>query len=232
MISLIISSFNQVNTLYYSLQSAINQKINEGDEFEIILADNNSTDGTHDMVSKYFPNVIISINEKNTLISNWASAVTKSKGERLIFTNSNVLFSSGFVNEHNKSEFGDNMIFGEYEYVNPTAAKYFDPLLIKIKDNIISQRYFHTYKEVVKMLAESNRINKELPVNNNNTVQKNVPPILNNYNFSVIRNHFDTIINHQNKHLQEIEAEILFVKIINRFNINIIINKKAYSIYL
>ena len=64
-ISFIITSFNQKKRLFYSLQSATFQKLSDGNDYEIILADDNSTDGTIEMVKKYFPSVRISLNEKS-----------------------------------------------------------------------------------------------------------------------------------------------------------------------
>ena len=64
-ISFIITSFNQKNRLFYSLQSAVSQKLSEGNDYEIILADDNSTDGTIEMVKQNFPSVRISLNKKS-----------------------------------------------------------------------------------------------------------------------------------------------------------------------
>jgi len=115
--SLIISSFNQAKRLKFCLQSAIVQTY---ETYEVILADDNSTDNTIEMVRSLFPGVKISLNKKSlankyTLADNWNTAASLATGERLIFTNGDNLFASGFVAAHMDPKMANDIIFGPNE---------------------------------------------------------------------------------------------------------------------
>jgi GR25 family glycosyltransferase involved in LPS biosynthesis len=125
--SLIISSFNQAKRLKFSLQSAILQAY---ENYEVILADDNSTDNTINMVKNLFPGVKISLNKKSqsnkyTLADNWNTAAQLASGERLIFTNGDNLFSSGFVAAHMDVQMKNDIIFGP----NERSTDEIEPLL-------------------------------------------------------------------------------------------------------
>lgn len=115
--SLIISSFNQAKRLKFCLQSAINQHY---ENYEVILADDNSTDNTVRMAEEMFPGVQISSNKKSqknkyTLADNWNTAAKLASGERLIFTNGDNLLSPRFVAAHMDAAMQSDIIFGPNE---------------------------------------------------------------------------------------------------------------------
>jgi GR25 family glycosyltransferase involved in LPS biosynthesis len=115
--SVIISSFNQCKRLKFALSSIIKQ---DYDNYEVIVADDNSTDGTVEMISENFKGVKISLNKKSkskkyTLADNWNTAAILATGKRLIFTNGDNLFSSSFVSAHMDTNMKSDIIFGPNE---------------------------------------------------------------------------------------------------------------------
>jgi GR25 family glycosyltransferase involved in LPS biosynthesis len=126
-VSLIISSCNQRDRLRFSLKSAILQNYYN---YEVIVADDNSTDGSQEMVLKEFPSVILSVNPHSqqgtyTLAENWNTAASKSTGDRLIFTNADCIFPRGFVAAHADPVMKSDIIFGP----NERTDKNIQPLL-------------------------------------------------------------------------------------------------------
>jgi GR25 family glycosyltransferase involved in LPS biosynthesis len=115
--SLIISSCNQKSRLRYALKSALLQRYYN---YEVIVADDNSTDGTIEMVEREFPGVTLSLNKHSekdtyTLAQNWNTAASLATGSRLIFTNADCILPSIFVSAHADSNMLNNIIFGPNE---------------------------------------------------------------------------------------------------------------------
>ena len=115
--SLIISSCNQRDRLRFSLKSAVLQDYYN---YEVIVADDGSTDGTQEMIRKEFPGVQLSINPHHqqgvyTLAENWNTAAGLAVGERLIFTNADCIFPRGFVSAHADQLIKSDIIFGPNE---------------------------------------------------------------------------------------------------------------------
>jgi GR25 family glycosyltransferase involved in LPS biosynthesis len=127
-ISLIISSYNQKKRLKFSLQSAIKQSYYN---YEVIVADDNSDDGTLEMIKDDFPGVKVSLNpysEKNTytLAQNWNAAAKMATGERLIFTNADCIFPIHYVKSHADKEMINDIIFGPNERTNEEIDQLLD----------------------------------------------------------------------------------------------------------
>jgi len=115
--SLIISSFNQCKRLKFCILSALKQSY---DNYEIIIADDNSTDNTLKMLRDSFPFITVSLNKKSklkkyTLADNWNTAANLATGERFIFTNGDNLFSSNFISAHMDPLMEQDIIFGPNE---------------------------------------------------------------------------------------------------------------------
>lgn len=124
-ISLIISSYNQKERLKYSLKSAILQNYQN---YEVIVADDGSDDGTVEMIKREFPGVILSSNPdrekgKYTLALNWNAAAEIVTGERLIFTNADCVFPKGYVAAHADAAMFDDIIFGPNERTDESITK-------------------------------------------------------------------------------------------------------------
>lgn len=238
-ISVLLSSYNQKKRLFYSLQSLMRQKLNNNDEFEIILADDNSTDGTIEMVKKEFPSVIISTNvdsklNKYTLASNLNSAAKIATGDRLVFSNGDVVFSSGFVNAHSDRLLQGNVIFGPCERSSEEINKYMEFLSIKIKNEIIEDRYFNGVKEIVSFLSQKKLISPD-PHHDGSVYTYNekfstIHPWGGNY--SVEKKHFDAVNGFDNREYYGGEERVLVGKIVDKFGCDVLSNVNAYAIHL
>lgn len=123
-ISLIISSYNQKERLRFCLKSAIIQRYYN---YEVIVADDNSNDGTQEMILNEFPGVIVSKNKFSesgiyTLAQNWNTAASLATGQRLIFTNADCLLPSNFVSAHADLNMFEDIIFGPNERTDETIS--------------------------------------------------------------------------------------------------------------
>lgn len=94
-LSVIILNFNTQEYLNRCLQSIKEQTVNtQGNELEVIVVDNGSTDDSFDMVSKKFPKVKIIKNKENLGFSKANNkAIKQSKGEIVLLLNSDTLVS-------------------------------------------------------------------------------------------------------------------------------------------
>lgn len=238
-ISFIITSFNQKNRLFYSLQSAIAQKLSEGNDYEIILADDNSTDGTIEMVKKYFPSVIISLNEKSipgkfTTCSNKNTAVKLAQGDRLVFSNGDVIFASTFIESYCDPIWADKIVFGPCERSDEKINTYFEPLSIKIKDKIVETRLLESHKDLVRLLSEKEWLHPD-PHHDGSvyTYNKEYSPIHPwGGNMSVMKNQFNTVNGFPEYDYYGGEEGALCKSIVDAFNIPVVSNGKSYSIHL
>ena len=123
--SLIISSCNQKDRLRYSLKSAILQNYYN---YEVIVADEGSDDGTIEMITKEFPGVRVSINPYHkkgvyTLALNWNEAAKIATGERLIFTNADCVFPRNYVSAHADNSMQQDIIFGPNERTDESISE-------------------------------------------------------------------------------------------------------------
>ena len=141
--SLIISSCNQIDRLRYCLKSAITQKYYN---YEVIVADDNSVDGSVEMVLKDFPSVKLSNNPHSikgvyTLAQNWNAAANMATGNRLIFTNADCLLPSNYVNAHADGVMEDDIVFGPNERTDHEI----DPLL---KEEMTPMKLIEKYMKI------------------------------------------------------------------------------------
>lgn len=123
-ISLIISSYNQKERLRFCLKSAITQSYYN---YEVIVADDSSTDGTIEMIRNEFSGVKVFINENKQkdiycLAENWNFAAKHATGERLIFTNADCMLPTSYVQEHAEPKFFNSIIFGPNERLDENVA--------------------------------------------------------------------------------------------------------------
>lgn len=90
-LSVIIVSYNTKDFLKNCLLSII-QNAPKKIDFEIIVIDNHSTDGSLDLIEKEFPNVILIRNEENLGFSKANNiGVRNSKGKYVLFLNSDTI---------------------------------------------------------------------------------------------------------------------------------------------
>jgi len=105
-ISVIIPTYNRIETLTYTIDSFLNQSYSK-DNYEIIISDNNSTDSTKDVVSEYVtrnPNRIRYLYEKRQGV-HWArnSAAKIAHGDILYFTDDDMIADRLLLREILKS---------------------------------------------------------------------------------------------------------------------------------
>ncbi len=97
-ISIIIVSYNTKELLHNCIKSIIDQT--HGVKFEIIVVDNNSTDGSIDMVRYVFPNVRLIANEQNYGFGRANNIGSKlSIGKYLLFLNSDTILVNNALME-------------------------------------------------------------------------------------------------------------------------------------
>ena len=96
-VSVIITSYNGLTVLEKCLQSL--SKV-EYDNFEIILVDNNSTDGTIEFISKNYPSITIIKLESNKGFAEPNNIGAKiAKGKYLLFLNNDTVVTPNFISE-------------------------------------------------------------------------------------------------------------------------------------
>jgi len=76
-----ILSYNRINKLRVTLRKVFEQ---EYKNIEVIVVDNNSTDGTQDMVRKEFPGVVLICLPRNIGIAGWNEGFKETKGEYIL----------------------------------------------------------------------------------------------------------------------------------------------------
>lgn len=222
--SFIISSYNQKKRLRFCLESASKQEGNFS--YEIILADDNSNDGTLDMVRNEFPDVKISLNEKSkketyTLANNWNTAANISSGKRLIFSNADIIYSKGFIGAHLDPIMQDSIIFGPAYNTPPQVEPYLDSC--------------KSVKELVEIISKKQFVGAEKGHTEGSTETYNKEwawyfPF--GYNFSVISEQFKEVNGFPEFEKWGGEDTFLCKRIVDKFNTKVKSNKNAVSLHL
>jgi len=135
----LILSYNGKHLLYDSITSYLN---NDYPNFEVIVIDNGSTDGTKEWVEKNFPNVFVLRTEKNLGYSGGFNlgleyAFNKKNVDFVLITNNDVKADSNVIKELVKVALMDEMIgfvtgkvyFFDKPNILQTVGKKFDPIL-------------------------------------------------------------------------------------------------------
>lgn len=220
---MIISSYNQKKRLKFCLQSIQKQQLDF--EWEVILADDNSTDGTLEMVEADFPFVTISQNAKSekgvyTLADNWNTAASKATGNRLVFSNADLIYSKYFLAAHMDPIMQDCIIFGPGYSSKPETDKFInsedtvDKLVAKLENNNLIGRDRHAE-------GSADTYNKEWAWNF---------PF--GYNFSVIREQFVGVDGFPSYKKWGAEETHMCKKIVSKYGTKVKSNKYAYAIHL
>ena len=96
-VSIIIVNYNGKELLQKCLDSLLNVRY---DNFEIILVDNNSTDGTVEFITKNYPSLIIIKLDSNKGFAEPNNVAAKiSKGKYLLFLNNDTVVTPNFISE-------------------------------------------------------------------------------------------------------------------------------------
>ena len=96
-VSIIIVNYNGKELLQKCLDSLLNVRY---DNFEIILVDNNSTDGTVEFITKNHPSIILIKLDSNKGFAEPNNVAAKiSKGKYLLFLNNDTVVTPNFISE-------------------------------------------------------------------------------------------------------------------------------------
>ena len=224
-ISIVISSFNQKRRLKFCLDSISKQLIPNLKEYEIVLADDHSTDGTLEYVAEHYPDVVVSLNDHPedktyTLADNWNTAATKATGKRLVFSNADMIFGRHFLASHLDPIMQDSIIFGP-GYSSAPAV-----------DTILDE--CNTAKEVVAWLGDNKLIggdrHAEKSADTYNMEWDWWFPF--GYNFSVIKEQFDGVGGFPSFKKWGEEETQLCKKIVEKYKTKVKSNKYAFAIHL
>jgi glycosyltransferase involved in cell wall biosynthesis len=107
--SIILSSYNNLSTLKLSIESL---RYQTEKNFEIIIADDGSTDGTIEYLEKEGIKHFSRPNEGYRLAYIWNRGAELAKGDRFIFSNSDIISHPKRVEEHLK--FNNHLVAGIY----------------------------------------------------------------------------------------------------------------------
>jgi len=93
-VSIVIVNYNGKDLLKTALDS-----INEDKNYEVIVVDNNSADGSIDFIRKNYRNVKLIANEKNLGYSGINSALPYCKGDYILFLNNDIKLGKNCIKE-------------------------------------------------------------------------------------------------------------------------------------
>lgn len=223
---MIISSFNQKRRLRLCLDSLSKQLTHRGRmKYEVILADDNSDDGTLEWVSEAHPDVIVSLNEKSeeetyTLADNWNTAAAKAKGKRIAFSNADVMFCREFLFSHLDPIMQDGIVFGPSYRSAPEVEPMIDT--------------FDTAKDAMIWLEDNKLIGKDgrddISTSTYNTEWPWYFPF--GGNFSVIREHFEGVGGFPSYKKYGAEETHMCKKIVEKYGAKVKANKNTYAVHL
>ena len=227
-ISVIISSYNQKKRLRHCLDSAVNMKCKFADNVEIILADDNSTDGSIELIKQYPVKLCLGKHKnhvKYTLADNWNNAVTMATGDRVLFTNGDHILTTWFADHHMDPIMRGNIIFGPAYQTQQQAES------IIVRDKI---NYIDVIKECESnsMLTQDRRSGHQQgsALTYNKDFDSTYPY---GYNFSVERGHFLTVGGFDSLDKWGGEEETLCNKIVEKYpETRIVSNCNSVAIHL
>lgn len=211
-ISVIISSYNQRKRLRHCLDSAVKMKCKFADQVEIILADDNSTDGSIELIKQYPVKLCLGKHKnhaKYTLADNWNNAVSVATGDRVLFTNGDHILTTWFADHHMDPIMKRDIIFGPAYQTQQQAEN------IIVRDNI-------NYIDVIKE-CESNGLftqdrrsgyQQGSALTYNKKFNSKYPY---GYNFSVARDHFLSVGGFDSLNTWGGEEQTLCDKITDKF---------------
>lgn len=111
--SIIIPSWNARERLYLNLV-ALNNQDYQGDDVEIIVVDNGSSDNTMEMLKSFksrFPLRVFRLEQNRGIARGRNLGILEAQGDILIFHDSDMIASTGFVRKHIQAhEQGDDLV--------------------------------------------------------------------------------------------------------------------------
>lgn len=227
-LSLIISSYNQRRRLKLCLQSSLHQKLGPfATSYEVIVADDNSTDGTDTMIASSFGTKVAlfkspnSIKDTYTLAENWNASAKHATGERLIFSNGDIVFTSGFIEAHADPTMKDHILIGPAMRTTPQIASYID-----------SEQF--DYFQIMKMVSDNKWFGPDMRQGLiAHTYNKEEPPWhVYGYNFSVPKTFFDGVNGFAPKREYGGEDLQIAEAVVNKFSCKCLTNDRAMAFHL
>ena len=227
-ISVIISSFNQCRRLRHCLDRAVIMKAKFADDIEIIVADDNSTDGSIELLKRYPVKLCVGDNKnpgKYTLSDNWNKAAEMATGDRVLFTNGDHILTTWFADNHMDPVMENNIVFGP-GYQTSEQAK---PIIL---DNN------NCYLDIIKTCEDKNMLlpdrrcahQEGAAMTYNQEFTTDYPY---GYNFSVMREHFAKVGGFNSLIGWGGEEEALCDKIIDMYpDIKVVSNCNSVVIHL
>lgn len=104
MLSVAVSSYNQLPLLKLAFESYSRQTLRN---FEVVVADDGSDDGTLDWIrglrTGFAVRMVTHVHDGYGLVRAWNEAAAEANGERILFTNADVLHSPGSFEAHLKA---------------------------------------------------------------------------------------------------------------------------------
>ena len=225
-ISVIISSYNQATRLRHCLDSAVKMKTKFADEIEIIVADDNSTDGSVELIKRYDVKLwscTRSKKDKYTLAANWNDAINNlATGDRVLFTNGDHILTTWFADNHADPIMSKNIIFGPGYQTAPKAIAH-------IEQSDINYKQLMEACERERLLLPDRHV--EGSAMTYNTEWGTSFPY--GYNFSVLKDHFDGVGGFTELESWGGEEQDLCEKIIKKFpDTKIVANKNSVVVHL
>ncbi len=228
-ISLIISSFNQRRRLKFSLESAVHQQLGpNAEEYEVIIADDNSTDGTEEMYNEFFPSSIYntrfvknikSFSNTYTLAENWNCAALYASGDRLVFSNGDLIYGEGFIEAHADPNMHNHILIGPGYRTLPTIGQLIDGDAID-------------YSTLVRLTKENLWSDMRLGQKAHEYNVEEVTSHVYGYNFSLPKKFFNDVQGFDPLRQYGAEDAILASKVVKKFNCKILTNCNAVAIHL
>lgn len=211
-ISVIISSYNQRRRLRHCLDSAVKMKCKFADSIEIIVADDNSTDGSIELIKQY--PVVLCLNnnmcsDHYTLCENWNNAVSQATGERVLFTNGDHILTTWFADHHMDPVMSSDIIFGPAYQTSSDICR-------EIEDTSLNYIQLMEHAQDNKMLVQDRRsaYQQDSAMTYNKTFTSEYPY---GYNFSVVKEHFTCVDGFNSLRMWGGEEKVLCDKILEQF---------------
>ena len=110
--SIIIPSYNANERLYLNL-TALNCQSYNGDDVEVVVIDNGSTDNTMEMLKDFelkYPLKIIRIDKNRGIAYGRNEGILNSEGEILIFHDSDMIASKDYIEQHLEAHKKPNVV--------------------------------------------------------------------------------------------------------------------------
>lgn len=155
-VSLIMLTYNRKHFLERSLNCCLNQDF---DNYEIILINNNSTDGSEVICEKYFnenDKIKYYINDTNNISSGRNLGISKAQGDYILFVDDDDYFESdliSFLYNNAMENNADCSICGSAREVNGEI----------VKCNVFDEKIIYSNKEAVFELLKRKKYNAGLP---------------------------------------------------------------------